>query len=633
MDLSVIPECYLEIETSSEDGTYRIVGPADLIDQVREAGKASGEDGGGLDELTGSMRPPSAITLPAEDWESACIPKEAMSRSYLHPLGLNRSHEIAAGPQDWHDTLAYGAFAYFDASNRLLQVNRLVPMGPQASLHLVGPFAPTEQAVTVLRETERMEPVQIEELIEAGFVYFTWVDRDETFDGAPLSRDDPNEHGSFIFEREGGGNDAVVYPIWDSSRALAEMPKATTNEDSLIVALEEVHKKKQLLHLKRVKKTVSKIIMVTGQTTWGSDENRRRLMIFFLVRALIVFLYFIIGIAFYYNTQNWDGFDCFYFIVVTMSTVGYGDFGVEDQGSRWFTAFFILLGIAVVFVITGSVVEIAMGYLEFWFRRLIRAPMVNDSERLAAMSSFAFYARKLAFYLTFGFLVTQLFFASMLTLADEFDYKTALWHCWVTTTTVGYGDVYLSNRDSRTVASIHILIAVSWLAGLINRFFDLQDQREFHIQRSKLIRAQLSEDLIQKLDKDKSGEVSKVEFVVGMLIAMGAQLCGEHLKWDEHVVTLLERFEALDVDKNGTLDKQDLDFMVQEARKSFRRKHSSNFIDEEASKSDEGSTDESLEGTQRLAEMVTTVGKMAKDKAKSLYAIKPADALVDLEEE
>jgi hypothetical protein len=47
-----------------------------------------------------------------------------------------------------------------------------------------------------------------------------------------------------------------------------------------------------------------------------------------------------------------------------------------------------------------------------------------------------------------------------------------------------------------------------------------------------LLRKQLDHDSITALDRDGKG-VDKLEFVIGMLIVLGCEVCGEPLCWED----------------------------------------------------------------------------------------------------
>ncbi len=54
-----------------------------------------------------------------------------------------------------------------------------------------------------------------------------------------------------------------------------------------------------------------------------------------------------IGTLVFKYLEDWTWIQSFYFSVVTLCTVGYGDLHPTTDGSRLFTAFYILLGVAI----------------------------------------------------------------------------------------------------------------------------------------------------------------------------------------------------------------------------------------------------------------------------------------------
>ena len=57
--------------------------------------------------------------------------------------------------------------------------------------------------------------------------------------------------------------------------------------------------------------------------------------------AVIFFLYFFVGCLFYRHVEGWDSLTCMYFQVVTMTTVGYGDFSPQSQAARLAFSFYV----------------------------------------------------------------------------------------------------------------------------------------------------------------------------------------------------------------------------------------------------------------------------------------------------
>ena len=122
--------------------------------------------------------------------------------------------------------------------------------------------------------------------------------------------------------------------------------------------------------------------------------------------------------------------------------------------------------------------------------------------------------------------------------------------------TLADGDVYLHEPAAQAWAAVHIFLSVSWLANLIGRGQAAVLRRGFDLQRHKAHKTQLSPDLITALDRKGTGEIDKLDFVVGMLIAIGATVCDEKLSFATHVEPLVRRFEALDADGSGSLTKE-----------------------------------------------------------------------------
>lgn len=69
--------------------------------------------------------------------------------------------------------------------------------------------------------------------------------------------------------------------------------------------------------------------------------------IFRIVFALLMLI--IIGTIVYHYLENWNYIDSFYFSVVTITTVGYGDLYPTSQISKLFTSVYLLIGVSIFF--------------------------------------------------------------------------------------------------------------------------------------------------------------------------------------------------------------------------------------------------------------------------------------------
>ena len=179
--------------------------------------------------------------------------------------------------------------------------------------------------------------------------------------------------------------------------------------------------------------------------------------------------------------------------------------------------------------------------------------------------AFTYYLKGISAWLFIWFITQVVFAIGYTALEPALDFGSAFYLCIVTATTVGYGDIGVSDEPWRKMyASVHILYSVSSLAALLNTVQVLWSERQIQIRKSRLLERQLDTDLIQSLDKDNNG-LDKLEFVVGMLTKL------EILHWDD-VEPFLAQFDALDKDKSGRLDKNDLLRMVEENKAKVEQK-------------------------------------------------------------
>ncbi|MDO5058482.1 MAG: potassium channel family protein [Neisseria sp.] len=58
--------------------------------------------------------------------------------------------------------------------------------------------------------------------------------------------------------------------------------------------------------------------------------------------------------AFYHHIEKWSWLDSFYFAVITLSTVGYGDFAPHTPAGKLFTIGFILVGLGLFVTVTAN---------------------------------------------------------------------------------------------------------------------------------------------------------------------------------------------------------------------------------------------------------------------------------------
>lgn len=120
-----------------------------------------------------------------------------------------------------------------------------------------------------------------------------------------------------------------------------------------------------------------------------------------------------------------------------------------------------------------------------------------------------------------------------------------------TASTVGYGDLAPVTQSGRILAILYIPMAVGLMGTLLdvvaNSIIDRHQKQAQEYLKNKELTLQ---DLVA-MDENGDGEVTRIEFLEFMLVAM--DVVDQELLDD-----LRDHFKRLDIDGSGALDKKDL---------------------------------------------------------------------------
>eukprot|EP00400_MALV-I_sp_L67-5_P000955 gene955-1160_t len=269
--------------------------------------------------------------------------------------------------------------------------------------------------------------------------------------------------------------------------------------------------------------------------------------------------------------EDWDFETSIYFAIVTLSTVGYGDYTLQHE-NRFCGALFVLVG--VVFVST------AMGVIfdHVTAERAAEKELEDDTPTAAdvhqeiqdlfdqARNSFI----QLAIVVGVG---TVGFYFLEVDVAHDYQTTISQAFYWasVTVTTVGYGDVVPKCDAARTFASLFICVAFLWVANALLflgtmplELRKLQQQNRVLVQFGDCLDADELQALlscnvlkgIRAKARADANDVTRGEFALWVLLHANVL----DKRWLNKCFCI---FDELDIDGSGILDEKDIEVIVE----------------------------------------------------------------------
>jgi len=218
---------------------------------------------------------------------------------------------------------------------------------------------------------------------------------------------------------------------------------------------------------------------------------------------IICVLYVAIGMAFFTTYQKLSILHTVYFIVVTTTTVGYGDISPKDDAGRLFTTFYIIIGVSTVLPRVSGLITYCMKVtIEF----IYRIDFVSRFPKNAVC--FAFLAFMIIVEMTFGI--------SFMMAMEEISFIESLYWCVVTGFSVGYGDISGKSGDSYHIFAIFFIIStLCVISGAIAIAQEVIAENKRLFREEQIKNRHLSVDMLLAMDKGGPEGVDKLEFVVG----------------------------------------------------------------------------------------------------------------------
>lgn len=280
----------------------------------------------------------------------------------------------------------------------------------------------------------------------------------------------------------------------------------------------------------------------------------------------IVVLFYVLCTVYYCEVEKhaetgeyWTIVDSVYFVTLTICTVGYGDISPTSDQSRLITVFVILFGLIFVFGSINSFATYIISLAEEQAAKALKTKVVLDENSVEAETAMKrkhlmSFINSLMSILFMVFMGTVFFFSN-----EDWTFIESFYFCIVTTTTVGYGDLNMVNQSSRLFSIFYIILSVVIVAAAIGNITTINFEIKTEKRRLENLNRKLDFSMIREMDKDGDG-VDKCEFLVEMLLQSGL------VDREHDIDPWLKRFDELDADGSGKLDKDDIDLLEEQER-------------------------------------------------------------------
>ncbi len=290
--------------------------------------------------------------------------------------------------------------------------------------------------------------------------------------------------------------------------------------------------------------------------------------------GLYVIVFFVVNLFVWIAFEpEWNYAESFYFICASLTTVGYGDRTPSDDWGRLYCIVFLLLAITTVFPILSDAMDWALTKIEFYAIGEVSSTTGGTQRQ----------HRKIVFSAAVIFLVIITGTTFMAT-THNWSFLEALYWSFVTSLTVGYGDVLgRHNPGTLLFVSCYMMISTMTIAVAIQNFVEVSaDARQKKEREEAADKIDILHLLLDHMDGGLDGEISdeskkkatekgirakisKDEFILYMLKMTNVVSEGEAEHWEN-------KFAELDISGNGVLDLDDIKEMEGKAKEKEERK-------------------------------------------------------------
>lgn len=217
-------------------------------------------------------------------------------------------------------------------------------------------------------------------------------------------------------------------------------------------------------------------------------------------KGCMVIIFYVISCIFYSREEHWSIVNSVYFVTVTITTVGFGDYEPTKDRTRLFTIFVIVVGLIFILSCINDFASYIMAKAEASALHFADKNHFNMTDLGNNKKYMIRRANCVA-----GIMMVVLTCSIFMMIVEDWSFVKSLYFSVVTTTTVGYGTMDINTEESTLFLILYIPISVVCVASAMGELAKIEIDQIAEENRVVLLSRKLDYEMLRELDQNGQG--------------------------------------------------------------------------------------------------------------------------------